>query len=630
MSCAVPYGFAVPRPPPDFRILLATPPLVACNTPYPAAPALAAWMERAGWPVAVEDLSLALVRRFASVDGFDEIIAALRDRWAGTRCPPPSVAHVLRHGKRLRRALPMLVGLLEGPCGARPALAPRAAASVPEGARFNELRAVPPGHLPPPDELARIRASLALDDLADAVREGLDPDFGFSRYAERLAAHLPEADPLFTRLRRRRTLMDRWMDAHADAAGGRWRPRVLAITVPFPGALYGALRLAARARRWTPRPLIAIGGGYVTTELRELKDPRLFDWVDAVVLDDGEIPLQRLVERAAGFRPTPRLVRTLVRRGGRVVKADDPAAPVVRHRDRPAPAWRLLGEGRYLGMAESLNPMFRLWSERRWIKLTLAHGCYWRQCAFCDTSLDYIRRFDPADPETVLGWMEQSMRETGESGFHFTDEAAPPALLRRVAEGIIRRRWRVQWWGNIRFEPVFDAPLARRLARSGCIAVTGGIECADDRLLSAMCKGVTLDSTAKVMRSFARAGIMVHAYLMYGYPGQGRDDILRALDWVRRAFRAGILHSAYWHRFALTVHSAMARDPRRFGCPRASRPRGTFARNEMILDDPNDALYRALAPGLHAAVHNYMLGIGWDRDVRKWFDTCDPGAGAGV
>lgn len=611
MSCAA------PPPPPDFAILLATPPLVACNTPYPAIPALAAWMERAGWRVAVEDLSLTLVRRFVSIAGFDEIISALRRRWPDAGRAPASVAHVLRHRTALRRALPGVVARLEGHVD--PVRLARGAARIPEGARFASLRAIPAGHLPPPEELARVRASLMIDDLADAVREGLDPDFGFSRYAEHLAAHVPDADPLLARLRRRRTLMDRWMDEHADAAGRRWRPRLLAITVPFPGALYGALRLAARARRWNPRPLIVIGGGYVTTELRELKDPRLFDWVDAVGLDDGEIPLQRLAERAAGYRPKPRMVRTLVRQAGRVTLKDDPAAPVVRHRDRPAPAWRLLREARYIGMSESLNPMFRLWSERRWIKLTLAHGCYWRRCAFCDTSLDYIRRFDPADVETILGWMEQSMRETGESGFHFTDEAAPPALLRQLAEAIIRRRWRVQWWGNIRWEPVFDAAFARLLARSGCLAVTGGLECADDRLLSSMCKGISLERARTVMRSFARAGIMVHAYLMYGYPGQGREDIVRALDWVRRAFREGILHSAHWHRFALTVHSRMAGDPKKFGLPPIVPPRGAFARNELLLRDPNDSLYRALAPGLHAAVHNYMLGIGWDRDVRMWF-----------
>jgi hypothetical protein len=73
--------------------------------------------------------------------------------------------------------------------------------------------------------------------------------------------------------------------------------------------------------------------------------------------------------------------------------------------------------------------MHRLWTERPWIKLTLAHGCYWHRCAFCDTSLDYIRSYDPADAATIVGWMERAMADTGLCGFHFVDEAAPPALL---------------------------------------------------------------------------------------------------------------------------------------------------------------------------------------------------------
>jgi hypothetical protein len=37
-----------------------------------------------------------------------------------------------------------------------------------------------------------------------------------------------------------------------------------------------------------------------------------------------------------------------------------------------------------------LNPMHRLWSDGRWNKLTVAHGCYWKKCSFCDVGLDYI------------------------------------------------------------------------------------------------------------------------------------------------------------------------------------------------------------------------------------------------
>jgi hypothetical protein len=263
--------------------------------------------------------------------------------------------------------------------------------------------------------------------------------------------------------------------------------------------------------------------------------------------------------------------------------------------------------------------MLRLWSERRWIKLTLAHGCYWHRCAFCDTSLDYIRRFDPADAPRVLDWMADTMAQTGETGFHFTDEAAPPALLRKVAEGILERNWRVQWWANIRFEPAFDAGLCRLLARSGCVAMTGGLECACDRLLNRMSKGIAMAGAARVLRALSRSGIMTHAYLMYGFPGQTRRDVLGALESIRRLFASGDLHSAYWHRFALTVHSPIIQALDDFGLPPSKPWTGRFAQNEVSSGDARSALYDRWSDGLRTAVFHYMHGMGLNKKVRSWF-----------
>ena len=85
-------------------------------------------------------------------------------------------------------------------------------------------------------------------------------------------------------------------------------------------------------------------------------------------------------------------------------------------------------------------------------------------------------------------------------------------------------RWRsgcwpklsITWWGNIRFEKTTTA-LCERLAAAGLVAVSGGPRVASDRLLKLMQKGVTVEQVARVTRAFTDAGIMVHAYLMYGF-----------------------------------------------------------------------------------------------------------------
>ncbi len=594
------------------RILLVTPPMVQFNTVYPAVPTLAAFMRKQGHEVAQADLSLGMALRLFSASGVSDVAAVLRKKSGSTK-PPESVRHFLANADRIAASVPDVVRFLQNRA---PELARQLAKkkSLPEGPRFRALRGLMNGQ----DEVvvARHRASLFLDEIADAVREGIDEHFELARYAEHLAAEVGGFDRLAQALGRKPTLMAKWIDELADAALAEQRPDLLGITVPFPGALYAAFRIAARAKARDEATVTVLGGGYVNTELRELSDPRVFDTFDYVTYDDGELPLLRIALAAADTA----LVRTRARRGGKVVYLDDPAVPHLRHRERPAPDFSTLTSAGYIAMAESPNPMHRLWTERPWIKLTLAHGCYWHRCAFCDVSLDYIRRYDPADAAVVVDWMEQAMRDTGLAGFHFVDEAAPPALLGNLAREILRRGLEVEWWANIRFEKQFTPELCKLLADSGCLAMSGGLECANDRLLALMDKGLTTAQAADAMNALSSAGIMVHAYLMYGYPTQTAQEIIDALDYVRGLFASGALHSAYWHRFALTAHSKAFRDASKLRLRVLGDRPTTFSRNEIAFDQPDHEDPGIYGEGLRRALYNFMHGVGFDLDVRSWFE----------
>lgn len=587
------------------RVLLVTPPLTQPNTPYPATPALAGFLRSRGVRADQADLSLDLFLALFSRAGLREVEREIRNRRA------PSVRRFLAHAARYAATVGPVIRFLQGRA---PALARRIVARtfLPEGPRFAHLDSFALEELGEED-LAKHLASLYVDDLADAIREGIDPRFGLARYAESLAVSAPSFAPLRRALEAKPTLVDRMIDRIARRHVARYRPDLVAITIPFPGNVYGAFRVARAVRGRRVRA--AIGGGYVSTELRELSDPRVFDYVDFVILDDGELPLLRLAEGDPA-----RWVRTFVREGHRVVWKNAGDAVDIAHRAKPAPSYRGLPLDRYISMLEMLNPMHRLWSDGRWNKLMLAHGCYWRRCAFCDTSLDYIRRFDPAPARVLADRIEQMVRETGERGFHFTDEAVPPALLTSLAAELIRRGLRIRWWCNIRFERAFTPALCRRLARAGCVAVSGGLETVSDRLLRLMNKGVSVTDGERAAKAFADAGILVHAYLMYGFPTQTARETVEALERVRRLFAAGHIQSAFWHRFALTAHSPIARNPRVYGIRVRRRARGGFAVNELEFEDPGGCDPARFGPGLRTAVYNFMHGVGLERDVRTWFD----------
>ncbi len=608
-------------------MLLLTPPMTQLNTPYPATAYLAGFLRqheaRLGLTVHQADPAIELFLRLFSTAGLRRALVPLRRR----RRASPATAAVVARADDYLATVDAVIRFLQG---RDPQLALRIVGRgfLPEGPRFAQLDAHDDDRLASAfgdlglDDRARHLASLYVDDLADAIRDGVDPRWELARYGERLAASAPSFAPLRAALEGKPTVVDELLDELTAELLATHAPDLLGLTVPFPGNVYGAFRIARTVRQLAPRARVALGGGYVNTELRDLADPGVFDYVDYVTLDDGERPLLALLEHLAD--PARPLFRTFVRAGGRVELRTDAALHDVPLRDAGTPTYRGLPLDRYVSMLELLNPMHRMWSQGRWNKLTVAHGCYWKKCSFCDVTLDYIARYDLASADLLVDRIEALIAETGQTGFHFVDEAAPPAGLRALARRLLDRKVVCTWWGNIRFEKTFTPELARLLARSGCVALTGGLEVASDRLLARMQKGVTVAQVARVTRALTDAGIMVHAYLMYGFPTETTQETIDALERVRQLFAAGCLQSAFWHRFAATAHSPIGRDPELFGIQLRRQPRSTFARNDLAFDDPTGCDHDRLGEGLRRALYNYMHGVGLDEDVRSWFDGRRP------
>ncbi|HEY6864945.1 MAG TPA: radical SAM protein [Burkholderiales bacterium] len=609
------------------RVLSLIPPMTQLNTPYPSTAYLTGFLRSRGVDAHQEDLALELVLRLFSREGLATLRDAAEAKAAAKRSAP--VRHFLREYARYADTVDAAIAYLQG---RDPTLAHRIAsrAFLPEGARFAPLDVYVAkagedplawafGALGVADR-ARHIATLYLEDLADALRDAADERFEFVRYAERLAANQPSFDLLARALAAEPTLVDRTLEALTLEALGRHRAAVVLLSVPFPGSVYAALRIAQAVKRHNPDVVTVLGGGYVNTELRELKEPRLFDAIDYVTLDAGERPLLALLEHVQGRRSSrERLVRTFYREDGRVRYASFPE-PDVPFEETGTPTWDGLPLGRYLSLLDMLNPMHRLWSDGRWNKLTVAQGCYWKKCTFCDTSLDYISRYEAASATTLVDRIEAIVAETGQTGFHFVDEAAPPKVLKALAAELQARGTSISWWGNVRFEKTFTPELCRKLAASGCIAISGGLEVASDRLLKLIDKGVTVEQVARVTRAFADAGVLVHAYLMYGFPTQTVQDTVDALEYVRQLFANGCVHSGYFHRFTCTVHSPVGKHPERFGVKLRPLPEGAFAKNDIGFVDPTGVDHDRLGRALAKALYNFMHGVGLDEDVRVWFE----------
>jgi radical SAM superfamily enzyme YgiQ (UPF0313 family) len=435
-----------------------------------------------------------------------------------------------------------------------------------------------------------------------------------------LAASQPTFDHLHEALNNPHTLVDASLHELTLSALAHHQPTLVLISAPFPGNVYGAFRIAQTIKQAQPSVVTVLGGGYCNTELRALSEPRIFEYFDFVTLDAGERPVLALVEHLQGQRPLERLVRTYTRQSGYV----DHKEPDIAFSESGTPTYDGLPLNDYLSLLDMLNPMHRLWSDGRWNKLTVAHGCYWQKCSFCDVNLDYISRYDLAASDVLVDRIEALIRETGQTGFHFVDEAAPPKALKSLANALLQRKLDISWWGNIRFEKSFNTELCQLLADSGCIAVTGGLEVASDRLLKLMKKGVSVEQVARVTRAFSDAGILVHAYLMYGFPTQTVQDTVDALEYVRQLFEAGCIQSGFFHRFTCTVHSPVGKHPEQYGVTLNPPPHAPFANNDINFIDATGVDHDLFGAPLKKALYNYMHGVGLAHDVREWFDSDVP------
>jgi radical SAM superfamily enzyme YgiQ (UPF0313 family) len=609
------------------RVLSVIPPMTQLNTPYPSTAYLTGFLRARGVDAVQEDLALALVLRLLSREGLQEI----RRRIEANPPPRPTepVQSFMAQFDRYAATIDRVIAFLQGR-DATLAHRINSRALLPEGPRFRTLDVYVDEDGGDPlawafgalglQDKARHLATLYLNDLADVLRDAVDPRFEFVRYAESLATSQPTFEPLAEALAAAPNLMDDVLTELAQAAVERHRPRLVLLSVPFPGAVYAAFRIAQAVKAVDPTIVVALGGGFVNTELRELAEPRVFDHIDYVTLDSGERPLLALLEHLNGKRSRQRLVRTFVREADTgLVRYLNFVEPDVPFAEVGTPTWDGLPLDRYLSLLDMLNPMNRLWSDGRWNKLTVAHGCYWKKCSFCDVSLDYISRYETATAETLVDRIEAIVAETGQTGFHFVDEAAPPKALKTLAAELQRRGTQISWWGNIRFEKTFTPELCQELADSGCIAMSGGLEVASDRLLTLMKKGVSVDQVARVTKGFSDAGILVHAYLMYGFPTQTVQDTVDALEYVRQLFEHGCIQSGFFHRFACTVHSPVGQNPQEYGVTLRPLPPVTFAQNDVGFLDPTGTDHDALGVGLKKALYNYMHGIGLDEDVRAWF-----------
>ena len=597
-------------------LLLITPPFTQLNTPYPATAYIKGFLNTKNISSYQIDLGIEVILELFSKSGIEKVFAA-----NSNEITSENSKRIFALREEYTKTIDQVILFLQNH---NPTLARQICSMnfLPEASRFNQLDDMEFafGNMGLQDK-AKHLATLYLEDISDYIVENIDHDFGFSRYAERIGQSANSFDELYSKLNAPQTFTDEFTLKLLKEKLDLVQPKLVCFSVPFPGNLYSAFRSAQFIKANYPGLKVVMGGGFPNTELRELKDSRVFEFFDYITLDDGELPIELVFENIISENEISdgQFKRTFILENQEVTYKNNTTRSDYKQAFIGTPDYTDLPLERYISVIEIANPMHSLWSDGRWNKLTMAHGCYWGKCTFCDISLDYVKIYEPISAKILVDRMEELILQTGESGFHFVDEAAPPALMREVALEILRRNLVVTWWTNIRFEKSFSKDLCFLLKTSGLVAVSGGLEVASDRLLKLIDKGVSVAQVAKVTRNFTEAGVMVHSYLMYGFPTQTVQETVDSLEMVRQLFEMGIVQSGFWHQFAMTAHSPIGNNPEEFGV-KPLKKEILFAHNDIDFTDETGIDHSKFSFGLKKSLFNFMHGINFDIPLKNWFD----------
>lgn len=485
-------------------------------------------------------------------------------------------------------------------------------------------------------EDSQILASLALADLADYITTVYDQNFALIRYAESLAVSTATFSQAEAQLNSP-ILTDFYKPLLQNIFQQTKGNTLFCISIPFPGTFVSSLYTAQQIRsHYKNQAAISFGGGYINTELRNITDTKLFQYCDFISYDKGygsylslfkdlnfhsenqtQNPILQKLDGTQYYKITYNHNNKIIPAQEENIEFQKQECSIIK---KLVPDFTQIDFSKSPKLTDDTNPMHRIWNDGSWLKIYMAYGCYWHRCAFCDTSLDYVKDFQTTNIQNLYNGIYEQAKKTGIYGIHFVDEACPPIGLQQLALSNCKQNPKLTFWGNIRFEKTFTRDLADLLSYGGLTAVSAGIEIATGSGLSTINKGTEIEHIISACCAFKEAGILIHSYMIFGFWNQTPQDLINSMETLRQMFQEGLLDSAFWHKFTLTKHSTVYKEWEQGKHPDLKpipQSPTQFAQNNISFEGEEKS--QKYSDPLNAALNQWMHGQNLQKKVETYF-----------
>lgn len=328
------------------------------------------------------------------------------------------------------------------------------------------------------------------------------------------------------------------------------------VSIVYDHQLFHALYLAQALKQQWPDKLVLLGGTSISQMYKHIKDKRdmkkFFNLCDAIVVGEGETAICEIAATEGDVQKFKSIPNTITYDRER----DEVHLPQNIHYENVTA----------LGAPIYNHPWELYLTPEKGINYAPTRGCYWNRCTFCDYGLNTDMPTSPwreRKIDQVVEDLQSASREEQIKYVYFAVDVMSPSYIERLSDAMLDAKLDMRWSAEMRLEKIFSAERCKKMARSGCVCISFGMESGNQRILDLIDKGTKVDCMSETMKNFANAGVAVQLMAFTDFPTETPSEKKETFDFIER-------NNDYWATggmgtFLLTGTSMIAKNPERFG-----------------------------------------------------------------
>lgn len=308
--------------------------------------------------------------------------------------------------------------------------------------------------------------------------------------------------------------------------------------------------LAGMIKKKNPAIKIVLGGSVPTRWFADRNNlPNIFEFVDYVIVNEGEVPIVALVDYLEGRSSIQDVPQLFYLNDNKEITYNNLPISNPEICALPTPVFNKADIGRYLSPVPSLP-------------LLGCRGCYWCKCTFCDHSFVYNNDYRPANVDKVLFDINNYIDEYNVRYINFHDEAMTPSGLLGLSNRLIEDGADIKWSTDARLDRGLTYDILKTAHKAGLSILFFGLESINNRVIKLMNKGTHVDVSKRILTDAKMVGIGAHCFFICGFPTETIEEYQETVDFVIR--NKDIIACQGCSEFSLGKHSPIAKEPEKY------------------------------------------------------------------